>query len=72
MKKKLLGIGFILAAVSLTPSSASASLECAQSCIEAYANCYTLCGDCPFDAVGTCQNYNGCYYRECSCRPDLC
>jgi hypothetical protein len=72
MKTKLLGMIFVLFIVSLATSPASASLECARSCIEANANCYTLCGDCPFDAIGTCQNYNGCYYRECNCRPDLC
>lgn len=72
MKKKLLGIVLVLVLVSLATSPVSASPECAQSCIEAYANCYIFCGGCPFDAVGTCQYYDGCYYRACQCRYDLC
>jgi hypothetical protein len=72
MKKKLLGITFILVAVSLASRPASASLECAHSCIEANGNCFTWCGGCPYEVVGTCVNYDGCYWIQCSCHPELC
>lgn len=71
--KKLFGLALVLVAVSFAVSPVSADLFCPKSCMEAYANCLTLCNDCPsFPSNCEYQSYSGCYSIECNCRPDLC
>jgi hypothetical protein len=70
---KLFGLALALAAVSFAVSPVPADLFCPNSCMEAHANCLSLCNGCPsFPSNCEYQPASGCYSIECNCRPDLC